>query len=81
MLNNNYFHFNYINYIQTQITPIRSKMAPRYVTVTLAYLEENLYKIMGKNPIAIEKQNLIDHEKDTRMTFIFCIYPWGSFNN
>ena len=27
---------------------MRTKMAPTYATLTLAYLEENLYEIIGK---------------------------------
>ena len=34
---------------------MRTKMAPIYTTLTLAYLEENLYKIIGEN-IATKKK-------------------------
>ena len=48
ILNNNYFQFNNINYIQTLETAIGTKMAPTYTTLILAYLEENLYEIIGQ---------------------------------
>ena len=48
ILNNNSFQFNHINYIQTLGTSMGTKIAPTYATLTLAYLEENLYKIIGK---------------------------------
>ena len=48
ILNNNLFQFNNINYIQTLGRPMGTKMAPTYGTLTLAYLEENLYEIIGK---------------------------------
>ena len=46
--NNNTFQFNNINYIQTLGTAMETKMAPTYATLTLTYLEENLYEIIGK---------------------------------
>ena len=36
------FQFNSVNYIETLGTAMRTKMAPTYTTLTLAYLEENL---------------------------------------
>ena len=48
LLNNNSFKFNNINYIQTQGIAMGTKMAPIYATLTQAYLEENLYEIIGK---------------------------------
>ena len=48
ILNNNSFQFNNINYIQTLGTAMGTKMAPTYATLTLEYLEENLYEIIGK---------------------------------
>ena len=44
-------HFNNINDIQTLGTTLGNKMAPTYVTLTLAYLEESLYEIIDKNKI------------------------------
>ena len=44
-------------------------MTPTYDNQTLAYLEENLYEIIRKNTVAIQKQNLLDLGKDTWMTF------------
>ena len=49
ILNNNFFQFNNINDIQTLGTAMGTKMVPTYATLTQAYLEENLYKIIGKN--------------------------------
>ena len=46
--NNNSFQFNNINYIQSLGTAMGTKMAPIYATLTLVYLEENLYEIIGK---------------------------------
>ena len=48
ILNNNTFQFNNVNYIQTLRTAMGTKMAPTYATLTLAYLEENLYEKLGK---------------------------------
>ena len=49
ILNNNSFQFNDINYIQTLKTTIRTKIASTYATLTLVYLKEYLYEIIGKN--------------------------------
>ena len=48
ILNNNSFHFDDRNYIQTLGTAMGTKMAPTYATLTLAFLEENLNEIIGK---------------------------------
>ena len=48
ILNNNSLKFDNINYIQALETAPRSKMAPMYVILTLAYSEENPYEIIGK---------------------------------
>ena len=48
ILNNNSFQFNNINYMQTLGTAMGTKMAPTYATLTLSYLEENLYEKIGK---------------------------------
>ena len=47
ILNNNSFQFNHVNYNQTLGTTMGTKMAPTYATLTLAYLEENLYEIIA----------------------------------
>ena len=47
ILNNNSFQFNRMKYIQTLRTAMGTKMAPTYATLTLAYLVENLYEIIG----------------------------------
>ena len=59
ILNNNSFQFNNINYIQTLGIAMGTKMAPTYATLTLAYLEKNLYEIIGKK-----------YGNDTREEFI-----------
>ena len=46
--NKNSFHFNNINYIQTLGTTMGIKIIPTCSTLTFAYLEENLFKIIGK---------------------------------
>ena len=43
ILENNTFHFNGSYYLQTKGTAMGTKMAPSYVNLVLAYLEENLY--------------------------------------
>ena len=48
ILNDNSFQFNKFNYIQTLGTAMGTKMAPTYATLTQAYLEENIYEIIGK---------------------------------
>ena len=67
MLNNNSFQFNNINYIQNLGTAMGTKMAPTYATLTLAYLEENLHEIIGKNLATTWKKNLPNHGKDIWM--------------
>ena len=37
ILNNNFFQFNNINYIQTLRSVMGTKMAPTYTTLTIAY--------------------------------------------
>ena len=49
ILNNNSFQSNNINNIQARGTAIGIKRASTYATLTLAYLEENLYEIIRKN--------------------------------
>ena len=63
ILNNNSFQFINVNYIQAQGIAIGTKMAPMYTTLTFAYLQENLYEIVGKTIVL--KQNLLDNGKDT----------------
>ena len=48
ILNNNSFRFNNMNNIKTQGTGKGIKMSPTYATLTLTYIEENLYEIIGK---------------------------------
>ena len=48
ILNNNSFHFNNVNYIRAEGTAMANEIASTHATLTLAYLEENLYEIIGK---------------------------------
>ena len=52
-LNNNSFQFNNKNYIQIQGSTLRTKMAPIYSNLTLAYFEENQYESIVKNTATI----------------------------
>ena len=40
ILNNNFFQFNKVNFIQTLGIAMGTKMAPTYANLTLKYLEE-----------------------------------------
>ena len=40
-----------------------TKMTPTYVTLILAYLQENLYEIKGKNTAITQKENLLSYGK------------------
>ena len=53
ILNNNSFQFDNINYIQTLGRAMGTRIVPTYATLTLAYLEKNLYEIIGKNTATI----------------------------
>ena len=46
-------------------TVIGTKMTPMHATLTITYVEENLYEIRGKKYNNIKKKNLSDHGKDT----------------
>ena len=46
ILNNNSFQFNKVDYIQTLGTAMGAKMVSTYATLTLVYLEDNLYEII-----------------------------------
>ena len=48
ILNKDSFQFENINYIQILGIIMEIKTAPMYATLSLAYLEENLYEIIGK---------------------------------
>ena len=83
--NNNSFQFNNVNYIQIQRTAMGTKMAPTYATLTLAYLEENLYKIIGKkysNNIKKYGNNIKGEFTKSYSDdyFIFWKCPWGNVN-
>ena len=58
-----------------------TKMAPIYVTLTLAYLEENLYEIIGKKYGNYMKEEFIQSwNRYLEDGFIFWKYPWGDIN-
>ena len=74
--NNNSFQFN-INYIQTLGTAMGTKMAPTYSTLTLAYLEKNLYEIIGKKYGNNIKEDFTKSWKRyLEDCFIFWKYTW-----
>ena len=55
----------YVGVFQTLGTAIGTKMASTYTTLTLEYLEENPYEILGKRNTAMpEKENLRNHRKN-----------------
>lgn len=49
VLNNNTFVFNNTHYEQIKGTDMGTKMAPTYATLTLGFLEENLYDNIAKD--------------------------------
>ena len=60
---------------------METKMAPTYATLTLAYLEENLYEIIGKKYGNDIKENFTKSWKRyLDDCFIFWKYPWGDIN-
>ena len=67
ILNNNSFQFNNVIYIQTRGKAMGTKIAPTYTTLTLAYLEKNLFGIIDKKKKIQQqyKDNLLDHGKVT----------------
>ena len=65
ILDDNSFQFDNRNYIQTLGTAMRTKISSTHATITLAFLEENLYEIIGKNTMKIYKENLLNHRRDT----------------
>ena len=80
-VNNNSFQFNNINYIQTLGKAMGTKLAPTYATLTLAYLEENLYEIIGKKYGNIIKEEFTKSWKRyLNDCFIFWKCPWGDIN-
>ena len=81
ILNNNFFQFNNVNYIQTQGTTMATKMAPTYALPPLAYLEENLSEMISKkygNDIKEEFYNSWKRCLDD--CFIFSKSPWRDIN-
>ena len=54
-------------------------MAPTYATLSLAYLEENLYKIIGKKYGNNVKTDFIrSWKKYLNDFFLFWKYSWGN---
>ena len=81
MLNNNSFQFNNINYIQTLRTAMGTTMAPTYTTLTLAYLEENLYEIGKKYGNDIKEDFTKSWKRYLDNCIIFWKYPrWVDTN-
>ena len=80
ILNNKSFQFNNINYIHTLGTAMGTKMAPTYATIFLAYLEENLYKIIGKKYGNDIKEFTKSWKRYLDDCFIFWKCPWRDIN-
>ena len=76
ILDNNSSQFNNINYIQTLETAMRTKMGPTYFTLTQPYLEENLYKTIGKK----YSKDIKEWKGYLDNCFIFWKCPWGDIN-
>ena len=56
-------------------------MAPTYTTLTLVYLKENLYEIIGKKYGNLIKEDFTKSWKRyLDDCFIFWKYPWGDIN-
>ena len=81
ILNNNSFQFNNVNYIQTLGTAMRTKMVLTYATLTLAYLEENLYEIIGKKYNNIKTEFIRSWKRYLDDCFIFWKCPWDNIND
>ena len=56
-----------------------TKMAPTYTTQTLAYLEENLYEIIGKK-YNVKRNIKGSWKRYLNDGFIFWKYQWGNIN-
>ena len=81
ILNNNSFQFNNINHIQTLGTAMGTKMEPTIATLTLAYLKENPYEIIGKKYGNDIKEDFTKSWKRyLDDCFIFWKPPWQDIN-
>ena len=81
ILNDISFLFNNINYIQNLGTAMGTKMAPTYAILTLAYVEENLYEIIGKKyGQDIKGEFTKSWKRYLDDCFIFWKCPGGDFN-
>ena len=78
-MNINSFPFNNVYYIQNLGTGMGTKMAPIYATLTLAYLEENRYEIIGKI-YNIKGEFTWSWKRYLDDCFIFWKFPWGNIN-
>ena len=64
-IDNYSFQFNRVGFIQTLGADVGAVMALACTTLILAYLEENLYEIIGeKIQQQYKKKNLLDYGKD-----------------
>ena len=78
ILENNTFHFNGEHYLQLQGTAMGTKMAPSYVNLVLAYLEELLYeKLKSTNE---EYGSYIEHNFMRYLDDCFIIWPTSKWN-
>ena len=81
ILNNNSFQLNNINYIETLGTAMGTKMAPTYATLNQAYLEENLFEIIGKKyGKDIKEEFTKSWKRYLDGCFIFWKCPWEDIN-
>ena len=79
ILTNNSFQFNDVNYIQNTGTAMGTKMAPAYATLTLAFLEETLYKkIENKYGIEIQQKFMNTWWRYLDDCFILWENEWGN---
>ena len=81
ILNNKTFQFDDKNYIQTLGTAMGTKMAPVYATLTLGFLEEQLYEEI-ENAHNLEFRTLFEQSWKRYLDdcFIFWKKSWGDIN-
>jgi hypothetical protein len=82
ILTNNTFQFDNRNYLQLLGTAMGTKMAPTYATLTLAFLEINLYQaIKEKYGDEIEKNFKNGWKRYLDDCFIFWDQKWGNITD
>ena len=82
ILTNNSFQFDNRNYLQLLGTAMGTKMAPTYATLTLAFLEETLYRnIKEKYGNEIERDFKNGWKRYLDDCFIFWEQKWGDITD